>query len=227
MQWCNQNQNDNLCALKTLDINLAHLDPSKVFHRPCAMKSEHWITKAFGFYYALPKSVKWLKANHFTSLCLVFPVYLSGDSNTYVPTSQRCCEAYWLGPDFYMDLKSNSSLATDYLNGECSQISKFIRVSLLMQIIVALVMSGCSSWKCGPEYLWFLGGSCGKSMIAGQRIQFWYCNIKLLRFSLLVVHIWNACLEYILESTDVGRMLSLSQEINTSAKGKEYRTVLL
>lgn len=44
-----------------------------------------------------------------------------------------------------MDLKSNSSLATDYLNGECSQISKFIRVSLLMQIIVALVVSGCSS----------------------------------------------------------------------------------
>ena len=44
-----------------------------------------------------------------------------------------------------------------------------------------------------------------------------------------MVHISNACFEYILESTGFGRMFSFlpSQEINTSTKDKEYMAVLL
>lgn len=42
-----------------------------------------------------------------------------------------------------------------------------------------------------------------------------------------MVHVRNACFEYILEATDVERMISflLLQEMNTSAEGKEHQTV--
>lgn len=179
------------------------------------MESEHWITKAFGFSSALPEFAEWLKADHFTSPCLVFPFYLMGIVIiTYLP-HRGVVRLNSLGPEFWLDLKSTSSLTAGYLNGECSQLCKHLRGMLLMQIIVALVKSGCSSWKYGSDHLWFSEGSWRKSKIAGQRIRFWYQNIKFLRLSLLMVHISNAYFEYVLEYTGFRRIFSFlpSQDI--------------
>lgn len=100
MQWCDQDPSDRLHALRPWACGSS--DPAtwaQIHTRYSqAVKSEHCITKDFGVYSALPELAEWLKANHFTSPCLVFPFYLNGDSNTYLPTSQRCCEAEFISP---------------------------------------------------------------------------------------------------------------------------------